>query len=128
MKCGFSYDEKMKDHYIQYADVTGEYHPECPSRIVNTFKYLSDNNILENCIFMNSRESTEEEISLIHDKDYIQKVKKGRGIDKYDVFWNSHTFKSCQLAVGSILELIDNVFNGVIDNGFALIRRIFFTI
>ncbi|XP_077437825.1 protein deacetylase HDAC6 isoform X4 [Vanacampus margaritifer] len=82
------------------------------------------------CVFQ-PRAATEEELLLVHTKNYIELMKSTQMMsetelrqlsDKYDsIYIHPETFQVSVLAVGSVLQLVDQVLTEL-RNGFAVIR------
>jgi len=124
------YDETMNQHICLQSN-----HPERPSRITVIFKRLLQDGFIHNdkVVFLNeTRYATEEELTLIHRQDYVEKMKslsslKFKAIKKiaaaYDsVYLNDKSYDAARLSCGGLLQVVDSVLTGETSNGFAIIR------
>ena len=142
-KVGFVYDEAFKQH--QHPRI-GNTHLEIPERVSAPYAYLEENGVIQKLVVLESRPATVNELTLVHDKEYINRLQNAKINDYKDVLadfdlvkddkfsqtcfkgdtWNSYlhekTYETALLSAGSALQLTDAVFNGDVDSGFALIR------
>lgn len=100
-------------------------HPENSGRleaILDIFK----GNPLENLLNLDiNRLATVEELSLVHDVSYINSVLALAGKDAYldnETILTSGSVQAALLAAGLGLELVEQIHDGKIENGFALVR------
>ncbi|KAM8831037.1 histone deacetylase 6 isoform 1-T1 [Synchiropus picturatus] len=107
-------------------------HPECPDRVTGIMGELESQNLLSPCVRVQPREATEEELLLVHSKQYVNLIKSTLSMpedelkqlsDQYDsVYIHPESFQVASLAVGSVLQLVDQVMTSQLRNGFALVR------
>lgn len=80
---------------------------------------------------LSSREATTEELCLIHTSNHVKNMRKisaqNKNMqecgDKYNsIYFHETTFKCATLAVGSVLEVVDNVLNGNYQKGICVVR------
>ncbi|XP_035797370.1 histone deacetylase 6 isoform X3 [Amphiprion ocellaris] len=84
------------------------------------------------CVQVQPREAAEEELLLVHTKRYVDTMRLTQTMtqtelqtlsNKYDsVYLHPDSFQVCALAVGSVLQLVDQVLTSELRNGFAIIR------
>ncbi|MEJ2067735.1 MAG: histone deacetylase, partial [Deltaproteobacteria bacterium] len=102
---------------------TGGYHVENPQRLVHIYKALDEMDIpLEE---ITPRAATREEITAVHDPEYIDRIaatagKEARHLDP-DTVTSPKTYEVSLLAAGGLLAAIDVVM-GDLTNAFALVR------
>ncbi|WAC07108.1 MAG: histone deacetylase [Thermodesulfobacteriota bacterium] len=120
-KTGIVRDDFYKKHINGYS------HPECPERLEVIYEMLDqpEMNALFKKIF--PREATEEEITAVHDPSYYRKVSETalrRGITPLDADTSAgpDSFRAAKLAAGGFLSLLEIIQNGLLGNGFALVR------
>ena len=90
------------------------------------FKNLMDvAGLTDQLIEVSPRPATEQEILMLHEPDYLERVKEldktggdagvftPMGVGSYDI---------ALLSVGGVIELVDAVLDGRVDNGYALVR------
>ena len=121
-----AYDEAMAKHVCASA------HPERPSRIKAIIEKLKENNLFEKCLHLKTRSATEEELGLIHSKQYIETIKSTQNLSEKElkklsnsfdsIYLTKETYSAAKLAVGNLLEVVDNVLSDKCLNGFACIR------
>ncbi|XP_040008234.1 histone deacetylase 6 [Xiphias gladius] len=107
-------------------------HVESPDRVTSIMKELERQELLSHCIRVEPREATEEELLLAHMKNYVDAMRSTETMseselhtlsEKYDsVYLHPESFQVCVLAVGSVLQLVDQVMTSDLRNGFAVIR------
>ena len=122
MATGLFYDKVFLDHD------TGQGHPECPARLSETIKYLSNQSWFDQLIHLsNPRSADQSIIRLNHRSEYIERARhaslQGESLlDSPDVSICDQSYDIALQAVGASLELADRLMTGEIDNGFGLIR------
>nr|MDO8110067.1 acetoin utilization protein AcuC [Candidatus Sigynarchaeota archaeon] len=127
----------MSDAFKAYN--FGKQHPLKPERVLLTWELIKGLHLHENpnCVVMEPRLATEEELELFHDKEYINFVKKVSaalekgplpedleiGGLKYNlgpgdnpVFPKMHEGSS--IVVGGTIVAVDAVYDGVVENAF----------
>ncbi|KAF8764318.1 histone deacetylase 6-like [Argiope bruennichi] len=128
-KTGLIYDDRMALHCCLWETEMQEQ----PERYLSPMKKIQEYGLLHRCCILPSKLATEEELHLVHTKDYINKIKNAVTIEdvnkweklasNYDgVFFNSHTYECALLAAGCSIELVSAVLQGKVNNGFAIIR------
>ncbi|KAK6045649.1 hypothetical protein COOONC_16846, partial [Cooperia oncophora] len=111
----FISDRAMLEHYCPWDS----YHIEVPQRletVLNTLEKLEFSSEIE---LLQSRTATEDEIEMVHTKDYISEIKRTTNMrekeleefsSKYeDIYVNRNTFDASLLAAGCVFQLIDAV-------------------
>ncbi|XP_029361795.1 histone deacetylase 6 isoform X2 [Echeneis naucrates] len=93
---------------------------------------LERQELLSHCVRVEPREATEQELLLAHTKPYVNLIRSTQKMseseiqtlsEKYDsVYLHPESFQVCVLAVGSVLQLVDQVMTSELRNGFAVIR------
>ncbi|CAL8324506.1 unnamed protein product [Merluccius merluccius] len=107
-------------------------HPECPERVTSIMSELEGRGLLPRCLALEPREATEEELLLIHKKEYVDLMRSTQMMSKeelqtlsenYDsVYIHPESFRVASLAVGSLLQLVDKVMTSELRNGFSVAR------
>lgn len=115
----------VKDlRYLEH--VTSEHHPENHHRLEVIYGMLDEEGMAEKFRGISPRFATEKEIELVHSPDYISRVaataNKPYTMLDPDTHTSPRSYDAARLAVGGILESIDNVIDGKVDNSFALVR------
>jgi acetoin utilization deacetylase AcuC-like enzyme len=120
-KTGIVRDDFYKRHINGYS------HPECPERLEVIYEMLDQREI--NGLFKKifPREATEEEITAVHAPSYYRTVSETalrRGITPLDVDTSAgpDSFRAAKLAAGGFLSLLEIIQDGLLGNGFALVR------
>jgi histone deacetylase 6 len=119
-RTGIVYDEIFLRHSIPK-------HVENPGRVKSIMDLIIKENIIEKCVYIPSREATEDEIKLAHDASVIENIQKTKTFTDSvhlgnDIFANKYTSRCASVAAGSLINLAVAVMNGSLDNGFAIIR------
>ncbi|XP_023150929.1 histone deacetylase 6 isoform X2 [Amphiprion ocellaris] len=125
---GLVYSEKFTVHQNQWDSS----HPECPERVTSIMAELDRRQLASLCVQVQPREAAEEELLLVHTKRYVDTMRLTQTMtqtelqtlsNKYDsVYLHPDSFQVCALAVGSVLQLVDQVLTSELRNGFAIIR------
>ncbi|MBW2622782.1 MAG: histone deacetylase [Deltaproteobacteria bacterium] len=103
----------------------GTWHPESPKRLETIHDFL-DTAFFPGLRVLDPRPATREEITLIHGLDHYRKMAETAG--KTQCFIDSDTqtsagsFDAALAAAGGLIQLVEQVLNDELDNGFALIR------
>lgn len=122
------YNELMTRHKCMEGS-----HPERPTRIKAIYKKLSQRVLLDECIVSNEmRYATDDELKLVHTPEYLDKIKRLKGMSQKDIrqfadsldsiYMNKETEDNSRLATGSLLSLVDKVVGKDVLNGMAVIR------
>lgn len=118
-KTGFVYSPAYLKHN------TGN-HPENSNRLTAIIKWIEKENLTEKLINLTPIPATVEQISLIHDKEYIHSVKEAceTGIISLDAdtVISEDSYDAALLAAGGVLTGIDNIFKEKINNVFCAVR------
>ncbi|XP_034945547.1 histone deacetylase 6 isoform X2 [Chelonus insularis] len=122
------YDDRMLEHRHP-SDNT---HPETPKRISEIYSKHEEYDLLRRCHLIKGRLAIEEELTLVHTKDYIKTIKDTERKNLSDlakeakslesVYLHTETWTSACVAAGSVLQVVDNVLNGESQSGVALVR------
>ena len=116
---GYVCDPRYRNHEVPPG------HPERPERITALLD-LMRRYARPGIAAIAPRAATVEEIAANHDRRYVDRVRATAG-KPYSVFDPDTTayaesYETALLAAGGLLELIDHVVGGKVDNGFAMIR------
>lgn len=104
---------------------TGLRHPESPNRLLAIKKVLEGSSIGKKLIRLEPRLATPEEISLVHDFEYVKKIEKTAGLNIQldpDTHASPKSWEVACLAVGGVLAAVDWVTAGEDRNAFAFVR------
>jgi len=120
-KTGFLYDERYQEHK------TGRYHPEVPARLARIYQGIKDAGLLSKLIPINAGPADLKWIELVHDRPYIERFEAScraneSVFDSPDNQMCSQTYEIALLAVGGILDVVDQVMEGKLDNAFCAVR------
>jgi acetoin utilization deacetylase AcuC-like enzyme len=120
-KTGFLYDERYQLHK------TSRYHPEVPERLSRIYQGIKDAGLLSSLILIEASPAELKWIELVHDTPYIQRFeaacKNGESIfDSPDNQMCPQTYEIALLAVGGILDVVDRLMTGNLDNAFCAVR------
>ncbi|XP_058499299.1 histone deacetylase 6 isoform X1 [Solea solea] len=122
----------FSDIFTHHKNLWEPSHVESPDRVTSIMKELQTQELLSLCVTVKPREATEQELLLVHTKQYVDVMRSTQTMseselhtlsDKYDsVYLHPESFQVCVLAVGSVLQLVDQVMTSELRNGFAVIR------
>mgnify|MGYP000097265598 CR=1 FL=1 len=119
MKVGIVKDRIYLEH------VTDRFHPENAQRLEHIYEMV-ERLPQDDLVYVAPRPASEDEICLIHSPRYYEFVAATAGkthtqLDP-DTSTSPRSFEAATMAVGGLLNLVDAVMKGEVDNGFALIR------
>ncbi len=120
-KTGLLYDPRYLLHD------TGNFHPEMAERLNAIIKGLEDGGVMGDLVRITARPAEMKWIEAVHDVDYIRRFEEaclgGRTmLDFPDNQMCQDTFEIAMLAVGGVLNTVDRVMSGDLDNAFCLVR------
>ncbi|MGB5156906.1 histone deacetylase family protein [Desulfobacterium sp. N47] len=110
--------------YLEHT--ADDYHPESPHRLETIYSMLEEKDMAGKFVAIKPREATREELGYIHTAEYISRVASTKTRSKVmldpDTYTSPGSWEAAILAAGGVLELIDNLMEKKIDNGFAFLR------
>lgn len=125
-KTGLIYDERMTAYRCDFP------HPECPERISRIYQKLLDNNLVSRCCVLQSRLARKEEIITKHSEKQYEFIlslenKSEEELGKLaedlnSIYLHKSVTECALLSAGCTLELVEQVLNGNLLNGAAVIR------
>jgi acetoin utilization deacetylase AcuC-like enzyme len=119
MKTGLVIDERYTAHD------TGARHPERPERI-RTLLDMLGSRPARGLVRIDPRAATPEEIALNHDAAHIARVAATEGRTRFafdpDTPTSPRSYETALLAAGGLVTLVEAIMEGVVGNGFALVR------
>ena len=120
-KTGFLYDERFLLHE------TGPYHPEVPERLTAIYQGIEEGGLLPKLVRIKANPAQRRWIETVHDSAYIDRFGdtcfSGKRVFEHpDNQMCADTYDAAFLAVGGILQTIDMVMEGEIDNAFCAVR------
>ncbi|MEM3737681.1 MAG: histone deacetylase [Candidatus Bathyarchaeia archaeon] len=116
------YDERYLLHK------TGSSHHEAPERLATAMNAIKSYGLLdrEKCRIIQPRQATVEEVTAIHDREYVEDVKRfcsqGGGPYDVDTFLSPESYDVALLAAGGALKACELVYSGKASNAFAMVR------
>ena len=115
----------VKDkRYLQHS--AGFYHPESPKRLAAIYEMLENSNMSWKFVEIEPREATHEELAMVHSPSYIKFIAGTAGKDCVfldpDTATSPETYEISKLAVGGVINAIDSVVSGEVNNAFAFVR------
>ena len=120
-KTGYLHD----DRYLLHD--TGPYHPETPDRLMAVYEGIKKEGLLEHLFMIPASRADIQWITAVHDMDYIRRFEEvclsGHNIfDNADNCISMDSYESAFLAVGGVLDTVDLMMAGTIDNAFCAVR------
>jgi acetoin utilization deacetylase AcuC-like enzyme len=107
---------------------TGNHHPESSSRVTQVLEELRRANVFQEgvCELQEPRRAFQDEITLVHEKEYYMKVKRiveaGYGSLDPDTPVSKGSFEAAMMAAGGVLKACELILAGEFKNAFALVR------
>ncbi|UCE41123.1 MAG: histone deacetylase [Candidatus Aminicenantes bacterium] len=119
MTTGIIKDRRYMDHHMGYS------HVETPQRLEVIYRMI-DEKISFSLDKIEPRLATKEELALIHTTHYIDMVKSTAGKEHVqldpDTSTSAKSWEVACLAAGGVINAVDSIMEGKIQNGFALVR------
>lgn len=120
-RTGFLYDDRFLLHK------TGPGHPEAPERLVVLHRSLEESSLLSKLIPIPAIPAKIKWIEKVHSPRHIFRVEEASlldlgELDSADNLMSPETYDTALLAVGGILNTIDFLMRGEIDNAFCAVR------
>jgi len=109
-----------KEHLANYP------HVESPQRLQVIYDMLDGEDMAERVLTVSPRPATDEELAWIHSPSHVKRVAATEGkpyasLDP-DTQTTPHSYEAARLAAGGLFSLIDKIFDGTVQNGFAFVR------
>jgi acetoin utilization deacetylase AcuC-like enzyme len=120
-KTGFLFDRRYLLHE------TGAYHPEVPARLEAVYKGIEEGGLLPNLRQIQGSLADVKWVETVHSRKYVQRLGDAciagkKVFDCPDNQMCSDTYETALLAVGGILNILDLMMQGEIDNAFCAVR------
>lgn len=109
--------------YLEH-DLPG--HPESKERLKRTLALLEEKGLLTRLIRVRASPVSMERLERVHGRGYIDQVRRmaerGGGHLDLDTYVNARSYEVALKAAGGLVNLVEAVLAGEVDNGFALVR------
>src|ERR1700690_1641962 len=120
-KTGFLYDERYLLHR------TGPEHPESPERLLACYQGVEEGGLLPQLTLLKACRAKQECIEAVHSIKLIMRFEQASllGMDMLDHPDNRicrDTFETAMLAAGGVINTVEMVMKGEIDNAFCAVR------
>ncbi|XP_062890991.1 histone deacetylase 6 isoform X3 [Mobula hypostoma] len=106
--------------------------PERPERVTAVMQKIQEYGLQERCKAIAGRLATREDLLLVHSSDYIEQIKSTENMSEnelrslastyHKVFLHEKTYSASCLAVGCVLQVVDQVMERQVRNGMAVVR------
>lgn len=106
----------------------GDHHPEAPGRIEAINARLKEDGLVDQCHPIALRDATDDEILLVHTAPYLELVKKevdgtrSGMLSTGDTQFSPRSQVIARQAAGSLLNAVDGVMTGELNNAFCAVR------
>lgn len=112
---------------IHYLDHIKDYpHVESPERLRAIYAYLEQGDLSSKLMEIAPRMATDQELEWIHTSGYINRIASTVGarlaVLDPDTYASSLSYETAKLAVGGVFAILDHIFKGNMNSGFAFIR------
>ncbi len=105
---------------------TGPYHPESSERLDHIYRMINTKGLNKDLKAVKLREVEDDQLLAVHTKDHLETVKSSAGRQRVHLDGDTPTspksYEAARWAAGSLLECVDQVMEGRLDNAFAFIR------
>ncbi|MBW1807263.1 MAG: histone deacetylase [Deltaproteobacteria bacterium] len=109
--------------YIKHDPGPG--HPESPDRLRSVYSLIEQEGLMELIQEVAARPASQEEICRVHAPEYYQQILESEGqsvmLDP-DTATSADSYRAAELAAGGTEVLVEQVGQGQLDNGYALVR------
>ncbi|XP_028850691.1 histone deacetylase 6 isoform X2 [Denticeps clupeoides] len=122
----------FSDIFTKYHCLWDSRHPECPERVSTVMNMAEKQGLLARCVSVEPRVASEEELLLVHTKEYVDLMTSSQKMteeelkslsESYDsIYIHPDSFPSACMAVGSVLQLVDKIMASELQNGFCVSR------
>lgn len=114
-------------HPLCLKHLNGKHHPECPERIPAIEDQLISSGLFDYLQHHEAQIVTREQLLRVHDGDYLDSVAAltpERGVVQIDgdTAMNPYTFQAALHAAGAVVQAVDMVMAGQVENAFCSIR------
>jgi acetoin utilization deacetylase AcuC-like enzyme len=110
--------------YLEHDNGYG--HPERPERLQMTMQMIEGVGLADKVRIISPRDASVDEIALVHTRSYIEKVERtaesGGGWLDPDTHVGVRSYDAALKSTGAVLEGLERIFSGDIDNAFCLVR------
>lgn len=118
---GLAQDERFQRHD------TGPQHPERPERLAAVARALDERGLAAKCVPIDRSPIDMELVGEVHTADYIERLREACEtgqpfIDNPDSAICPESFEIAQLAAGTVINAVDAVMDGRVDNAFCAVR------
>ena len=101
-------------------------HVESPQRLQAIYEMLDEPDMAGKFTLVSPRPATHEELAWVHSESHIKRVAQTAGKAHVSLDPDTQTtalsYEAAKLAAGGLCSLVDAIFDGTINNGFALAR------
>jgi acetoin utilization deacetylase AcuC-like enzyme len=112
------------DLYMEH--LAGFPHVESPQRLETIYTMLDGDDMTGCFVAIPPRPATHDELAWVHSPSYIQRVADTDDIAHTSLDPDTQTtplsYQAAKLAAGGLFSLVDKIFDGTVQNGFALVR------
>ena len=120
-RTGFLYDDRFLLHK------TGDEHPELPDRLLAAYLGVQEGGLLPHLTMIEAKRARQDWVEAVHDIKQIMDFEEScmYGLDVFQHPDNRicrESFETAMLAVGGIIEAVQLVMNGELDNAFCAVR------
>ncbi len=115
-KVGFVYDDIFLKHEMPPG------HPESSQRLIHIVDTLKRSDIWSKLLNIKPRRASDEDILMVHTKDYFDSMKSFTGFFDGDTYVSDNSFEAAMFAAGAVTEAVDRCKSGEIERAFCAVR------
>lgn len=120
-RTGFLFDERYLLHR------TGPFHPETPERLNAVLQGIRDGGLLDKLVRITATPAELKWIHAVHTPEYVKRfeaacLSREQSLDSPDNQMCPQTYEVAVLAVGGVLETVQRIMAGELDNAFCAVR------
>ena len=113
-------------HDLYKQHLAGLPHVESPQRLQVIYDMLDATDMAGKFVSISPRPATHDELAWVHSHSHIERVAGTDGRFHVSLDPDTQTtplsYQAAKLAAGGLFSLVDNIFDGTVKNGFALVR------
>jgi acetoin utilization deacetylase AcuC-like enzyme len=110
----------------RYLDHTDPNHVERAERLRAIQKALEESDLQHELMQLTARAASDDELRAVHSSTYLESIQRfnnqGGGYLDPDTYMTSKSWEAATWAAGGTIRLVEAVYHGECDNGFALVR------
>jgi acetoin utilization deacetylase AcuC-like enzyme len=114
-------------HTVCLAHEMGSWHPEAPARLTAIHDHLISVGLLHHLVHIDAPAAAPESLARAHERGYIEHLESRIPAQGYvsvdpDTAMNPSTWEAALRSAGAVIEAVDQVISGALENAFCAVR------